>query len=103
MKKLLYILAGCAVVVALWFIFEYHPCKQPTEMQTALAQLNCAQSIPVQEFREHLCKEMRGTPECEFVPEDLPMIEELFMKEVNKCAIALLKKNNLCVDKYEAI
>lgn len=102
-KKIILMITAGVIVGTLLGLWLTDNCKQPTDMQVYMTQLNCMQAIPVVEMRKAICLDIHGIEDCEFTEADLPRIAELFFKEVNECAVHNLKKNNLCVDKYEAL
>lgn len=75
-------------------------CEEPSELLISLTQLNCAVNLDVNAFRSDACSKLHGMPECEFIPEDIPVVREWLNDAVNKCATDYLKSKNKCVDKY---
>lgn len=90
-------------VAAIHYFFFYEKCEQPDKTTVYLIQLNCAYQVDIPAIRVEACQKLYGTAECEFQETDRPVVIEIFNKKVNDCALATLKKENKCVDKYEAI
>lgn len=91
-------------VAAIHYFFFYEKCEQPDQMTVALAQLSCAESIDIEAFKAELCKQLYGIESCDLDREHhLDAAQKLFAAKVNNCALAALKKENKCVDKYEAV
>lgn len=104
MKKYLIVVVVAVLVSLLGYLVFRKTCKQPEEIDIALTQLLCAQSIDSDSFRARLCKVIHNAgPDCEFTEQDLDKMKKLFVEEVDKCAIATLKEDNMCVDKYESL
>lgn len=102
MKKLLYVLAGVAAVAALWFIFEYHPCKEPGDLQVAVVGLNCALDFfnrPVQDVRADACKYLGREPGCQLAEDDKVKVLEMIDEQVAICAKKRLAAEGFCTDK----
>lgn len=91
-------------IAAVHYFFFYEKCEQPDQMTVALAQLSCAESIDAEAFKAELCKQLHGTEVCDlYIERDGEAAQKLFLSKENECTIAALKKDNKCVDKYEAL
>lgn len=103
MRKVIMVVSILLLVLMGVGIMILNRCSEPTEMQVVLTQLRCAQSVNVEAFVQETCGQLHGTPECEFQPEDREVVQRMFLDKVNECTIKVLKDNNKCTDKYEAL
>jgi len=90
-------------VAAIHYFFFYERCEQPSEMDVATYQLQCALAMDPGEFRVRACQKLHNSFECELKEEDRLALEALFLKEINDCAKVALASNNKCIDKYEGL
>jgi hypothetical protein len=108
MKKLLFVLTGVAGVAALWFVFGYHPCNEPSEQQVNMVKLGCALKLVKQlqtdptPVIDEICQAKGEEPGCQLVPGvDDAVIEKVLGGKVMTCTLAELKAQNMCIDKVK--
>lgn len=93
-------------VAAIHYFFFYNPCKEPQDLQVAMAALQCAQETlekPADLLRAELCSYVKKGPDCEFSEEDKYVAIEMLNKQIYACTKEKLKAENLCVDKVDVM
>lgn len=105
MSNKTYYISSAALLVlgALFFWLAILKCKEPTELDVAMAQLQCAQSMDLEKIYNSTCTKVTGSPDCELTETDRPALIETFKNEVDTCAKAKLEEKNLCTDNYKGI
>ncbi len=98
----LYIFVIAALLGALTYMFFYYePCKEPSELYVALAQLNCTLKITTEDLRAEACDSKGMDPGCVLTEEDKPLVLEIINSKVHACTVNKLKQDNYCTDKVK--
>lgn len=85
------------------FAYFNNRCEQPKPLRVALAQLTCAKDIDAVKFKQKLCQKIYGADDCELQEQDRPVLERMFLDDVNECTNKLLESMNMCTDKVEKL
>lgn len=106
MKPLYGFLAFLLVVGLGYYAFFYHPCEEPSDIQVAIAGLQCTIEIlnkPVEQLREEICGSVGKPADCELTEDDKTVALELINRQAFACAKKKLEAENFCTDKVDAI
>lgn len=85
-------------------VYDHFKCK-PVESYTDVMkiQLKCADNVDINNIHEKVCKSNSQPVGCELFPDDQIALIEMFLKEVDECALKVLEQQNMCTDNYEAL
>lgn len=103
MNKLLLVALAVLLVLGAGLYMFMPRCEEPQPLEVALTQLRCAQAIDIAQFRADACEKLHGVSDCQFEETDKEAVYAMFGKIVDECAVAALKADNKCVDKYEGV
>lgn len=94
-----------SVLAGIYYLFIYNPCKEPEDLQVAVAGLECTVDLfnkPVEQLRTEFCIYLGREAECELNEELRPQFLEMINQQILVCTQKKLAAQNLCTDKVEA-